>query len=110
MARWSEARDVLESGIERHPDATVLRDALETVSEDWRRHRATERLAASWRKGLQPMDAVPAEVDEAILHFGSLLEMPRLSILAARRLWRAYASRSRVRIVAPDPWAVFPRK
>ena len=106
MARWSEARDVLEQGLDCHPESDVLRTAHDTVSEDWRRHRAAERLAASWRKGLQPMDGVHAEVDDAILHYGSLFEMPRLSVLAARRLWRAFASQGQVRIVAPDPWAV----
>jgi len=106
MGRWAEADSALREGLEQHPGSTLLHEAHESINHAWARNRAEEALVNSWQSGLQSMVGVPAEVDEAIVHFGAVVELPRLSVLAARRLWRAFASAVSPRVVSPDPWAV----
>ena len=105
VGRWSEADEVLRDGLGRHPDSSLLIEARDSLNRQWNRNRAEDRLAASWRGALSDLDGVPAEVDEAIIRCGSVMEFSDLIVLAARRIWRAFLDRDPVRVQTPEPWA-----
>ncbi len=105
VGRWSEAEAVLEEGLGRHPDSPLLLETHDSLHRERRLRRAERALADSWRASLEPLDGVPAEVDEAVIHCGAVLETPELVVLAARRVWRAYLAQGPVRLQTPDPWA-----
>ncbi len=105
VGRWSEADAVLREGLGRHPDSSLLIEAQDSLNRQWNRSRAEDRLADSWRGALDEIDGVAAEVDEAIMRCGSVLECSDLTVLAARRLWRAFRDRDPVRVQTPEPWA-----
>jgi tetratricopeptide (TPR) repeat protein len=105
VGRWSEADAVLREGLGRHPDSPLLREAQDSLNREWHRRRAEHELTESWRSSLPELDGVPAEVDDAIGRCGSVLEIPELVVLAARRLWRAFCERGPVRLQSPAPWA-----
>jgi tetratricopeptide (TPR) repeat protein len=104
VGRWSEAEEVLQEGLGRHPDSPLLLEAHDSLHRERNRSRAEESLAESWRSSLEELDGVPAEVDEVIVRCASVLEVPELVALAARRLWRAYVALGPVRLQSPDPW------
>ena len=64
----------------------------------------SEALADSWIAGLAPLDGVASEVDDAVVEQGSFNELPKLVILGARRLWRAYLEAHQPRVQSPQPW------
>lgn len=105
VGRWTEADAVLRDGLGRHPDSPLLIEAHDSLSRHWDRSRAEDRLAASWHGALETIDDVPAEVDEAVIRCGSVLDLSDLTVLAARRLWRAFLERQPVRVQSPEPWA-----
>lgn len=105
VGRWTEADSVLRDGLGRHPDSPLLIEAHDSLCRQWSRTRAEDRLAASWRRTLDDIDDVPAEVDESVIRCGSLMELSDLTVLAARRLWRAFLERESVRVQSPEPWA-----
>jgi hypothetical protein len=53
---------------------------------------------------LAPLEGVASEIDDAIVQQGSLNELPKLVILGARRLWRAYFEVNQPRLQSPQPW------
>jgi tetratricopeptide (TPR) repeat protein len=106
VGRWSDAEEVLAEGLGRHPGSSLLLEAQHTISVEWNRRLAEESLVASWRGAMGRLDGVPAEVDDAIVRFGMVLEVGELVVLAARRLWRAFNDREPVRLQSPEPWAV----
>ena len=103
--RWAEADEVLRNGLGFHPESELLRDAQEALKHARRRARAEEALVASWRDGLESLDGVAAEVDEAVVGCGAVNELPELVTLASRRLWRAFIEQKRPKLHAPDPWS-----
>jgi hypothetical protein len=105
VGRWSEAEDVLMEGLGRHPDSSLLHEARETLDRERSRHDAERDLVDSWRTALKPLDGVAAEVDESIGRCGSLMDLPELVVMSARRFWRAYLLRGPVRLQSPDAWA-----
>ncbi len=106
LGRWSEAEVMLREGLRRHPDAELLRDTRDRLLATESRMRAEEALEASWRAALDPLEGVDAEVDDALVRLGVVLEAPELVTTAARRLWRAFRVADPVRPQSPDPWAV----
>jgi tetratricopeptide (TPR) repeat protein len=106
VGRWSEAEAVLEKGLGRHPGSSLLLEARHTITVEWNRQLAEASLVASWRVALDHLDGVPAEVDDAIVRFGMVLELGELVVLAAQRLWRAFNDREPVRLQSPESWAV----
>jgi hypothetical protein len=106
IGRWTEAEDVLREGLGRHPDSSLLLETHDSINRERTRRRAEKRLVESWRNSLEPIDAVAAEVDDAIVRCASVLEMPEIRVLASRRLWRAFFSRAPVRLQSPEPWGV----
>ena len=105
VGRWSEAEEALEEGLGRHPDSSLLLETNDSLHRHRDRRRAEEKLAHSWRSTLAPLDRAPEEVDEAIVNCGSIMELPELVVLAARRLWRAFLASGPVHPQAPDAWA-----
>lgn len=104
VGRWIEAEAVLEEAIGRHPDSLLLLETHDSISREWDRRRAEDRLRESWRQSLEEVEGVNAEVDESILRCGNLLDLSDLAILAARRLWRSFSARHPMRIQTPEPW------
>ena len=104
MGRWGEADGVLREGRHQHPESDLLEDAHNSLRGAWARFRAHENLADSWEEGLSPLDGVGLEVDAAIVRQGSFNELPKLVILGARRLWRAYLEANQPRLQSPQPW------
>jgi len=104
VGRWSEARDVIQEGLDLHPGSTLLVEAGDSLHQAWLRSRAEEQLGASWRQGLGTLSGISAEVDEAIVQIGAVHELPELLVLAARRLWRALTTAANVKSQTPDPW------
>jgi len=104
MGRWGEADGILREGRFRHPESDLLKDAHRSMGDAWGRFRAQEALADSWSGGLTPLDGVALEVDDAIVRQGSLNELPKLVVLSARRLWRAYLEAHQPRLQSPQPW------
>ena len=104
IGKWSDAEAVLEEGLGRHPDSSLLIETRDSINREWCRRRAEERLVESWRESLDPLDGVPHEVDDAIVRCGMVLELSELTVLAARRLWRAFNSRHAVRLQSPNAW------
>lgn len=105
MGRWWQADDVVRSAVELHPDSVLLQEAQASIHAAWGRTKAEQRLAKSWREGLEPLTGVAAEVDDAIIRFAAVIEVPELVALAARRLWRAVTAADPVRPQAPEAWA-----
>ena len=105
MGRWAEAEEALRDGLGFHPESELLGDAQDALKHARRRARAVEALVASWRDGLEDIDGVAAEVDEAVVRCGAVNELPELVTLAARRLWRAFVEQKKPRLHAPDPWS-----
>jgi tetratricopeptide (TPR) repeat protein len=105
VGRWSEADAVLREGLGRHPESSLLLEAHDTLSRQWDRSRAENRLVESWRSSIEPLDGVGAEVDDSIIRCGSVMELPDLTVIAARRLWRAYVRRGVVRLQSPHAWS-----
>jgi hypothetical protein len=106
VGRWGEADGVLREGRYRHPESDLLEDAHRSLGEAWARFRAQEALAESWLEGLTGLEGVAGEVDAAVMQLGSLADMQKLVIIAARRLWRAYLEHHAPRLHIPEPWAV----
>ncbi len=104
VGRWIEAEAVLEEGIGRYPDSLLLLETHDSISREWSRRRAENRLHESWRQSLEDVDGVAAEVDEVILRCGNVLDFSDLTVLAARRLWRSFSARHPIRIQTPEPW------
>jgi hypothetical protein len=104
MGRWGEADGVLREGLHLHPESDLLEDAHRSLGVAWNRYRAEENLAESWREGLAPLDGVALEVDDAVVRLGAVNELPKLVVLAARRLWRGYLEGHQPRLQTPDPW------
>jgi len=104
MGRWGEADGVLREGRYRHPESDLLDDAQRSLGDAWGRFRAKETLADSWIEGLAPLDGVALEVDDAVVQHGSINELPKLVVLGARRLWRAYLEAHQPRLQLPEPW------
>jgi len=104
MGRWGEADGVLKEGRFRHPESDLLEDAHHSLGDAWSRFRAQETLADSWFEGLSPLEGVALEVDDAIVRQGSINELPRLVVLGARRLWRAFLEAHQPRLQLPQPW------
>ncbi len=105
VGRWSEAEDVLEDGLGRHPGSSLLLETSDSLQQQRDRRRAEEELAASWRSTLASLQRAPGEVDEAVINCGAIMELPELVVLAARRLWRAFLASDPVHPQAPDAWA-----
>jgi tetratricopeptide (TPR) repeat protein len=105
MGRWAEAEEALRDGLGFHPDSKLLGDAQDALKYARRRARAEEALVASWRDGLEDIDGVAGEVDEAVIRCGAVNELSELVTLAARRLWRAFVEQKKPRLHAPDPWS-----
>lgn len=106
VGRWSEAEAVLEEGLGRHPGAPLLLETHHSLSVERDRKMAEDALAGSWSDALEPLNGVPAEVDDAVIRCSSLLEVGALVELAARRLWRSFNAAEEVRLQSPEPWAV----
>jgi tetratricopeptide (TPR) repeat protein len=106
MGRWGEADGILREGRNLHPESEVLEEAQLNLETAWIEFRAREALADSWLEGLSELDGVAREVDEAVMHHGSINELPRLVVLGARRLWRAYTASHRPYLHLPQPWGV----
>jgi len=106
VGRWGEADGILREGLNRHPESEVLEEAQINLETAWRMFRAREALADSWLEGLSQLDGVAREVDEAVIRHGSINQLPRLVVLGARRLWRAYTANHRPRLHLPQPWGV----
>jgi hypothetical protein len=104
MGRWAEADEELRHGLGTHPDSRLLEEAQAAVHRARRRERAEQQLAASWREALRDLDGVAAEVDDAIRDCCAVNEIDELTELAARRLWRAFETTTRVRPHAPILW------
>jgi hypothetical protein len=104
IGRWSEAEAVLDEGIGNHPDSSLLIETHDAITREWRRHQAEQRLEDSWRDSLDSVEGVAAEVDNAIVRGGLVLELPELVVLAARRLWRSFNARHTVRLQTPGAW------
>jgi tetratricopeptide (TPR) repeat protein len=105
MGRWAEADEALRDGLGFHPESELLGDAQDALKHARRRARAEEALAASWQDGLENINGVAAEVDDAVMRCGAVNELPELVTLAARRLWRAFVEQKRPKLHAPDPWS-----
>jgi len=105
VGRWGEADGVLREGRYRHPESDLLEDAHRSLGTAWSRFRAEEALVESWQRGLTPLDGVAREIDDAVIRLGSVMELPRLVVLAARRLWRAYLDGGPTQAQAPEAWA-----
>jgi tetratricopeptide (TPR) repeat protein len=105
MGRWAEAEEALCDGLGFHPDSELLESAQDALKHARRRARAEEALAASWRNELSDIEGVGGEVDDAILRCGAVNELPELTVLAARRLWRAFVDQEHPKLHAPEPWS-----
>ena len=105
MGRWAEADEALRDGLGFHPESELLGDAQDALKHARRLARAEEALVASWRAGLEEIDGVAAEVDEAVVSCGAVNELPELVTLASRRLWRAFVEQKKPKLHAPDPWS-----
>jgi len=105
VGRWSEAGAVLEEGLGRHPGSSLLLETHRSINVEWNRQLAEASLIASWRDAMGRLEGVPAEVDDAIVRFGMVLETGELVVLAAQRLWRAFNDREPVRLQSPEAWA-----
>jgi tetratricopeptide (TPR) repeat protein len=105
VGRWDEAEAALEDGICDHPDSSFLLEAHDALNEAASRSRAEKRLLQSWGRTLEPLDGDLADVDNAIVRCGAILDRARIEVLAARRLWRAFARSSRTHPQAVEPWA-----
>ena len=105
MGRWAEADEALRDGLGFHPESELLGDAQDALKHARRRARAEEALVTSWRDGLEDIDGVAAEVDEAVVSCGAVNELPELVTLASRRLWRAFVEQKKPKLHAPDPWS-----
>jgi len=106
MGRWAEAEDVLNEGIDYHPDSQLLGQAHDALRRARVKSRAERALERSWRDSLEELDGSAAEVDEAIIRCGDVNEFSALIVLGARRLWRAYLEQRQARPQAPDIWGV----
>jgi tetratricopeptide (TPR) repeat protein len=104
VGRWSEADEVLREGLGRHPDSPLLLETHDSLNREWSRRQAEQELERSWLASLVTLDGVELEVDETIVRCGSVLDLPELVVLAARRLWRAYLNRGPVRLQSPEAW------
>ncbi len=104
MGRWNEAEILLGEGLRRHPDSDVLRETHGSLSSAHRRMRAEAALVRSWEGSLEPLEGVPAEVDDAVVQIAAAMEAPHLRALAARRLWRAFLRVGPVRPQAVGAW------
>lgn len=104
MGRWGEADGLLREGRHRYPESDLLEEAHGSFGDAWDRFRAKESLADSWSDGLTQLDGVAAEVDDAIIRQGSISELPKLVVLGAQRLWRAYLESHQPRLQSPSPW------
>ena len=104
MGRWAEADEELRHGLGNHPDSRLLEEAQAAVHRARRRERAEQQLAASWREGLQEIDGIAAEVEDAVRDCCAVNEIDELLELAARRLWRAFQEATRVRPQVPVVW------
>jgi tetratricopeptide (TPR) repeat protein len=105
MGRWAEADEALRDGLGFHPESEFLGNAQDALRHARRRARAEEALIASWQDGLEDLDGVAAEVDEAVIRCGAVNELPEIVTLAARRLWRAVVEQNGPKLHAPDPWS-----
>jgi tetratricopeptide (TPR) repeat protein len=104
MGRWAEADEELRHGLGTHPESRLLEEARAAVHRAQRRERAEKRLAASWREGLQEIEGIAAEVEDAVRDCCAVNEIDELVELAARRLWRAFQEATHVRPHAPVVW------
>ncbi len=105
VGRWGEAEQLLGEGLRRHPGSDVLREARGSLTSAHHRTRAEAALARSWEASLDSLEGVADEVDGAVEQVAAALELPRLRMLAARRLWRAYLLDGPVRLQAVGAWA-----
>ena len=105
VGRWGEADGVLREGRSRHPGSDLLEDAHRSLGAAWDRFRSEEALAGSWHRGLERLDGVAREIDDTVERLGSGLELSKLAVLAARRLWRAYLEARSPRPQVIEPWA-----
>jgi len=96
---------VLEEGLGRHPGSSLLLETHRSINVEWNRQLAEASLIASWRDAMGRLEGVPAEVDDAIVRFGMVIETGELVVLAAQRLWRAFNDREPVRLQSPEAWA-----
>jgi tetratricopeptide (TPR) repeat protein len=104
LGRWAEAEEVLQDGLDSHPESRLLGEAHDALRNARRRSSAEKTLAASWRDGLREVARVAADVDDAIIRCCAVNELSQLVCLAARRLWRAYVDDCDPRPQNPDPW------
>jgi tetratricopeptide (TPR) repeat protein len=104
MGRWAEAEEALSDGLGYYPNSQLLDDARDALKYARRRANAEDALVDSWSEGLEDLEGVASEVDEAVLRCGAVNELPELVILAARRLWRAFVDQKKPRPHTPDPW------
>ncbi len=104
MGRWAEADDVLRTGLDQHPSSEVLSETQAALVGARRRTHARKALAESWAEGLSAVTGSAREVDDSVIRCGEVNELPKIVVLAARRLWRAFLDHRRVRPQAPDVW------
>ncbi len=104
MGRWAEADDLLQQGMKNHPHSNLLSEAQVTLRETRNRIEAEAELVDSWRKELKSLEAGAHDVDEAVIRCGAVNELTDLTVLAARRLWRAYLEHRAARPQAPEVW------
>ncbi len=104
MGRWSEADEVLQTGLNQHPASDVLSKAHAALTGARKRTRAQKALAESWTEGLSALTGSAREVDESVIRCGAVNEYSEIVVLAARRLWRAFLDHRIVRPQAPDVW------
>jgi len=105
MGRWGEAEAAVTAGLEQYPGSGLLEEARTLLLRTRLRRESIERLAGSWEQSLTPLAGRAAEVDERIPAVASALELPRVSALAARRLWRAVLAARAIRPRAAPAWA-----
>jgi len=105
VGRWDEAEAMLKDGICDHPDSSLLIEAHDALNQAATRSRAEERLVASWTRTLEPLTGDLADVDDAIIRCGAILDRARIEVLAARRLWRAFSMSTKIHPQAVEPWA-----
>jgi len=104
MGRWAEADDHLGEGLGLHPGSDLLRETKDSLGRVRVRARAAHSLASSWKKSLTALSGVAAEVDEAVAQLESAGGFTELTVLAARRLWRAFLDAEEVHPQSPDAW------
>ncbi|NOZ78007.1 MAG: hypothetical protein GXP48_02260 [Acidobacteria bacterium] len=106
MGRWDEAMQTIQGGLEAHPDIFELRRTYDTLKKQHDLHHARDHLATVWQTSLQPLhEASTAGVDASIETLGVSMELPRLVILAAQRLWRRFLDADPVQPRAHEAWA-----